>query len=36
MVVHSKLAPSEKIEALRKIESHQTDVVIHVAMLGEG
>ncbi|MDR7909368.1 DEAD/DEAH box helicase [Bacillus velezensis] len=36
VVVHSKLPKNEKIEALRKIESHQTDVVIHVAMLGEG
>ncbi|MGZ9782498.1 DEAD/DEAH box helicase [Bacillus pseudomycoides] len=36
VIVHSKLPKQEKLEALRKIESHQTDVVIHVSMLGEG
>lgn len=35
-IVHSDLPKKEKIEELRKIESHQVDVVIHVAMLGEG
>jgi superfamily II DNA or RNA helicase len=36
VIVHSKLPKKEKVEALRKIESHQADVIIHVAMLGEG
>jgi superfamily II DNA or RNA helicase len=36
VIVHSKLPKKEKVESLRKIESHQADVVIHVAMLGEG
>lgn len=35
-IVHSKMKKKERKEELRKIESHQTDVVIHVAMLGEG
>ncbi|WP_245804419.1 DEAD/DEAH box helicase [Shouchella oshimensis] len=36
VVIHSKLSKKDKQEALRKVESHQADVVIHVAMLGEG
>jgi superfamily II DNA or RNA helicase len=36
VIVHSKLPKKDKVESLRKIESHQADVVIHVAMLGEG
>lgn len=36
VIVHSDLDKKERKEELRKIESHQTDVVIHVAMLGEG
>lgn len=36
VIVHSKQPKKEKLESLRKIESHQTEVVIHVAMLGEG
>lgn len=36
VIVHSKMKKGDKIEAFRMIESHQTDVVIHVAMLGEG
>ncbi|HDX9587632.1 TPA: DEAD/DEAH box helicase family protein [Bacillus pseudomycoides] len=36
VIVHSNLKKPEKETALRMIESHQTDVVIHVAMLGEG
>lgn len=36
VVVHSKLHKTEKEESLRKVESHQVDVVLNVAMLGEG
>ncbi|MGG3012245.1 DEAD/DEAH box helicase family protein [Brevibacillus parabrevis] len=36
VVVHSKMPKTEKEEALRKVESHQVDAVLHVAMLGEG
>ncbi|KLV23040.1 RNA helicase [Niallia circulans] len=36
VIVHSKQPKKEKIESLRMIESHQADIVIHVAMLGEG
>ncbi|WP_242314404.1 DEAD/DEAH box helicase family protein [Bacillus cereus group sp. BfR-BA-01355] len=36
VIVHSDLKKQNKETALRMIESHQTDVVIHVAMLGEG
>ncbi|WP_394512564.1 DEAD/DEAH box helicase [Priestia aryabhattai] len=36
VVVHSKLPPKERTEALLKIETHKVEVVIHVAMLGEG
>lgn len=36
VVIHSKLSEPDIKEGLRKIESHQVDVVIHVAMLGEG
>lgn len=35
-VIHSKLSKAQKAEVLRKIESHQIEVIIHVAMLGEG
>lgn len=36
VVVHSNLSKKQKQEALRKVESHQIDSLIHVAMLGEG
>ncbi|MDM5450965.1 DEAD/DEAH box helicase [Peribacillus simplex] len=36
VIVHSKLSKRDKKEALRRIESHQAEIVIHVAMLGEG
>lgn len=36
VVVHSKLLKKDREEALLKIETHKIDVVIHVAMLGEG
>lgn len=35
-LVHSKQDKKITIEELRKVESHQIDVLIHVAMLGEG
>lgn len=35
-LVHSDLNKNERSESLRRIESHQVQVVIHVAMLGEG
>lgn len=36
IVIHSKQQRNVRVEALRKVESHQVDVLIHVAMLGEG
>ena len=35
-VIHSKQMPEKQDETKQNIENHRLDVIIHVAMLGEG
>lgn len=35
-IIHSELQPSDKAQAFKDIDNHRVDVVINVAMLGEG
>lgn len=35
-VIHSRQAPEKQMEIKQNIENHRLDVIVHVAMLGEG